>query len=169
MFCSMIKYFAAVLVLIVLIDGAPTGRFNLNEDDTLDQILQEQTEIEKNSVQINSEEENENPNYDANNSNVSENERQMEFMRKYHDYELDTTDTDQFNEEDQLLRAYYGRRSLFDDYADAKSFADVMRADAGSSRRDTTLHYGGYMSDESAAEESAKEANEDYEIYDYDY
>lgn len=169
MFCSMIKYFAVVLVITILIDGAPTGRFNFNENDALDQILQDQSEIEKNSAEINSEKDNENPSYDAN-DNVSEHKRQMEFISKYHDYELDTTDTDQFNEEDQILRAYYGRRfSLFDDYADSKSFADVMRADAGPSRRDTTLHYGGYMSDESANQQREIDVNEDYENYDNYY
>lgn len=166
MFCPIIKYFAAVLVFTVLIDGAPTERFNFNEHDALDQIIQDQAEFEKNSAEINSEVENENPSYNSN-SDLSEHKGQVELISKYHDYELDTTDTDQFNEEDQLLRAYYGRRSLFDDYANSNSFADVMRAEVGPSRRDTTIHYVGYMGDESADGEENRQANEDYENYNY--
>lgn len=66
----------------------------------------------------------------------------------YHDYAFDTTEADQFNEEDDLLREYYGqvnhdRRAIFDDY---DSFSDLMHQSADNIHRNTrnekSLYYG---------------------------
>lgn len=82
-----------------------------------------------------------------------EQKEQMSFINKdeYRDYELDTTDTDQFNEEDDLLRRYYGHSVRQAAYEDYDSFSDLMHLAAAQSRRDPRymkqLHYGFFNDD----------------------
>lgn len=66
---------------------------------------------------------------------------------KYRDYAFDTTDTDQFNEDDDLLRKYYGRQTRQAAYEDYDSFSDLMHLTVGhDSQHINRLHYG-YMND----------------------
>lgn len=55
--------------------------------------------------------------------------KQLSFIKgeDYKDYAFDTTDTDHFSEEEDLLSSFYGvkRRSAYDDY-DYSSFSDLM-------------------------------------------
>lgn len=96
----------------------------------------------------------------------------------YGDYAFDTTDTDQFNEDDDLLRRYYNhpavRRAAFDDY---DSFSDIMHAAAAESDHDKRfvkrLHYGdqnNFLNDDVEDEiedenDTNKEFGDDYDSY----
>lgn len=109
-----------------------------------------------------------------------EQKQQLQFVNSedYNDYAFDHTDTDQFNEEDDLLRRYYGRvdndrRALFDDY---DSFSDVMHTAADQSRRDTRhmkgLFYGdndSVLNDEAVDDDDQNIDNEYDEYYDDSY
>lgn len=79
-----------------------------------------------------------------------EQSQQSKLMKSedYRDYAFDTTDTDQFNDDDDLLRRFYGRhpairRAANDDY---DSFSDLMHMAAAESDHDKRfvkrLHYG---------------------------
>lgn len=91
----------------------------------------------------------------------------------YRDYAFDTTDTDKYNEDDDLLRRYYThpvRRSANSDF---DSFSDIMRlvADQGDSEDPFVkrLHYGndnGLMNDEVNDENDIDEFNSQYDEYD---
>lgn len=76
---------------------------------------------------------------------------------EYRDYAFDTTDTDQFNEDDDLLRRYYTfpvkRAITYDGFG---SFSDLMHLISAQEDRDgqyvKRLHYGnenGLLNDES--------------------
>lgn len=85
----------------------------------------------------------------------------------YHDYAFDTTDTDQFNEEDDMLRKFYGhhRRAAYEDY---DSFSDLMHLAAANDRRDTRflsrLHFD-YLNDDDINKGSD---DSDYNEFDYE-
>lgn len=87
-----------------------------------------------------------------------EQEKQLSFINSddYHDYAFDTTDTDQLNEEEDMLRKYYGhhRRAAYEDY---DSFSDLMRLAAAHDNRDTRfmkrLHYDLLNDDNSKSDE----------------
>lgn len=71
----------------------------------------------------------------------------------YEDYEFDITDTDQTDNDDDILRKYYGplaRRAAFDDY---EAFADIMQLTDTDSFGDSSLsrqsQYG-YLGDHSS-------------------
>lgn len=92
----------------------------------------------------------------------------------YRDYAFDTTDTDQFNEDDDLLRRYYGnpiKRAAESEY---NSFSDIMRlATAEGDREDRfvkRLHYGNdnsFLNDEVNDNESGiDDENTEYDEYD---
>lgn len=87
-----------------------------------------------------------------------EQNEQLKFIQsdKYRDYAFDTTDTDQFNEEDDLLRKYYGHQTRSASYGDYDSFSDVMHLAAEESERESEfiqrLHYG-YANDQAADDE----------------
>lgn len=92
----------------------------------------------------------------------------------YRDYAFDTTDTDQFNENDDLLKRYYTypvRRAAA--FTDLNSFSDLMHFVAGQDERADQyvkrLHYGnddGFLNDESNDNDSDIS---EYDEYDDDY
>lgn len=93
---------------------------------------------------------------------------QANFMKTedYKDYAFDTTDTDHFDEDEDLLRSFYGqkRRSAYDDY-DYGSFSDLMHLAAKhtlrAQREDKYLsrfHFDDYLNDD---------ANDEYSDEDY--
>lgn len=84
--------------------------------------------------------------------------KQANFMKTedYKDYAFDTTDTDQFDDGEDLLRSFYAqkRRSAYDDY-DYGSFSDLMHLAAKhtlrAQREDkylSRLHFDDYLNDE---------------------
>lgn len=81
---------------------------------------------------------------------AGKNQQQQYFNTEdYHDYAFDTTEADQFNEEDDLLRQYYGqinheRRAIFNDY---DSFSDLMHQSADQINRNTRNEKGLYYGD----------------------
>lgn len=94
---------------------------------------------------------------------------------EYRDYAFDTTDTDKFNEDDDLLRRYYShpvRRAANNDY---DSFSDIMRLVAGQGDREDPfvkrLHYGNdnsFLNDEGNDDDdnNIDEFNSEYDEYD---
>lgn len=83
--------------------------------------------------------------------------KQANFMKTedYKDYAFDTTDTDHFDEDEDLLRSFYGqkRRAAYDDY-DYGSFSDLMHLAAKhtlrAQREDkylSRLHFDDYLND----------------------
>lgn len=98
--------------------------------------------------------------------------KQLSFIKgdDYKDYAFDTTDTDHFSEEEDLLSSFYGlkRRSAYDDY-DYSSFSDLMHLAAKHAFRSQRengylrrLHDNDYLNDE----EYALEDKDDAELYD---
>lgn len=96
--------------------------------------------------------------------------KQAEFMKDddYKDYAFDTTDTDHFDEDEELLRSFYGQRrsSAFDDYGEYGSFSDLMHLAAKHTLRNqredkymSRLHNEDYLNDE---EEEYVDMDEDY-------
>lgn len=94
--------------------------------------------------------------------------KQADFMKNedYKDYAFDTTDTDQFDDGEDLLRSFYGqrRRSAFDDY-EYGSFSDLMHLAAKhtlrAQREDkylSRLHFDDYLNDE-----GNDDSDEDYD------
>lgn len=78
------------------------------------------------------------------NYRVAGNNQQQKYFNTedYHDYAFDTTEADQINEEDDLLREYYDRRAIFDEY---DSFSDLMHQSADihrNTRNEKGLYYG---------------------------
>lgn len=84
--------------------------------------------------------------------------KQANFIKTddYKDYAFDTTDTDRFDEDEDLLRNFYGpkRRSAYDDY-DYSSFSDLMHLAAKhtlrAQREDkylSRLHFDDYLNDD---------------------
>lgn len=161
MLTFVLKVICLYTMFMVLVDGAPLRQNyhkpKWNEDDVLHDILQNQSAEDTDDIELDEDYSAENVHTGHAASTQHEEQRllrekeqkeQMSFINKneYRDYELDTTDTDQFNEEDDLLRKYYGypsRRSVYDGF---DSFSDLMHSVAGHSRRDTSnmkqLHYG---------------------------
>lgn len=104
-----------------------------------------------------------------------EQKQQLKFIKSedYQDYAFDTTDTEQFNEDDDLLRRYYGhsaRRSAVDDY---DSFTDFMRLVANRNSREDRfvkqLHYGNekFLNDDGIDEENDDDmVSDEYDSYD---
>lgn len=92
---------------------------------------------------------------------------------KNRDYAFDTTDTDRFNEDDDLLQRYYNRpvrRAANNDY---DSFSDIMCLVGGEGDRDDPfvkrLHYGNddsFLNDESNNGNDTDEFNAEYDEYD---
>lgn len=93
----------------------------------------------------------------------------------YGDYAFDTTDTDQFNEDDDLLRRFYThpamRRAAFDDY---DSFSDLMHAAAAESDHGKgfvkRLYYGdqnNFLND--GVEDAIEDENDTNKEFDGDY
>lgn len=113
---------------------------------------------------------------------LPEQTQQSKYMQSedYRDYAFDTTDTDQFNEDDDLLRRYYGRhpavrRAAYED----DSFSDLMHQAAAESDHDNRfvkrLHYGNEdrvlnddVNDEIDEENDANDEYEDDEYENYD-
>lgn len=95
---------------------------------------------------------------------------------EYRDYAFDTTDTERFNEDDDLLRRYYSqpvRRAANNN--DYDSFSDIMRLVGGQGEREDPfvkrLHYGNddsFLNDESNADNDndKDEFNSEYDEYD---
>lgn len=90
---------------------------------------------------------------------------------EYRDYAFDTTDTDRFNEDDDLLRRYYTRPVRQDANNDYSSFSDIMRLVGDDENREDPflrqLHYGNddsFLNDESNAED--ENDAEEYDEYD---
>lgn len=84
--------------------------------------------------------------------------KQANFMKTedYKDYAFDTTDTDRFDEDEDLLRSFYGqkRNSAYDDY-EYGSFSDLMQLAAKhtlrAQREDkylSRLHFDDYLNDD---------------------
>lgn len=97
--------------------------------------------------------------------------------KEYRNYAFDTTDTDKFNEDDDLLQRYYNRpvRRTADNEYD--SFSDIMRLVASEGDRDDPfvkrLHYGNDNSflneegnDENDNDNDIDKFNSEYDEYD---
>lgn len=95
-------------------------------------------------------------------------EKQADFIKTadYKDYAFDTTDTDRFDEDEDLLRSFYGqkRRAAYDDY-DYGGFSDLMHLAAKhtlrAQREDkylSRLHFDDYLNDN-----RAEYSDEDYD------
>lgn len=96
---------------------------------------------------------------------------------EYRDYAFDTTDTDQFNEDDDLLRRYYNhpvRRAAHNDF---DTFSDLMRLVSGQGDREDQrfvkqLHYGNddsFLNDEANdADNGNDDVNNDHFNSEYD-
>lgn len=92
---------------------------------------------------------------------------------EYRGYAFDSTDTDRFNEDDDLLQRYYNRpvrRAANNDY---DSFSDIMRLVGGEGDRDDPfvkrLHYGNddsFLNDQSNDGNDTNEFNSEYDEYD---
>lgn len=117
-----------------------------------------------------------NRNHKANNNGNQEKQQSKAANSvEYRDYAFDTTDTDRFNEDDDLLRRYYShpvRRAANNDY---DSFSDIMRLVGGEGDREDPfvkrLHYGNddsFLNDESNADNDNDndEFNSEYDEYD---
>lgn len=91
----------------------------------------------------------------------------------YRDYAFDTTDTDKFNEDDDLLQRYYSypvRRAADSGY---DSFSDIMRLVSAQGDREDPfvkqLHYGNddsFLNDEVNDDDDIDEFNSEYDEYD---
>lgn len=119
---------------------------------------------------------------ETNDYNSNENGKQQQikrstpntkFMKHHQNYAFDTTDSDHFNDDDDLLQQYYGhaavKRSPYDNH---RSFTDIMRVSAIETEHDNQfmkqLHYGDSDSflNDGAEDDNTENTDDIYDQYD---
>lgn len=170
----------------------PLKEMSRDQDPHVDQLkkFNEEDDYDEDDLYIDDDDESFNGRHTAAQSEKHQKHSQPKQMQQskfgksddYRDFAFDTTDTDQFNEDDDLLQRYYGRhpavrRAAYGDY---DSFSDLMHSAAGESDSENRfvkrLHYGNQDSflnddvndeiDEEHGGNDEYDDNDEYESYD---